>query len=191
MLLVSFGAQALPIQFEYTGTGTGSIGATSFTDADFRFVATGDTDNRQFGPGRWIPHDSVSVWIDGLGTTRLTSPTASWVNGTIIGFSRANSPTTLGYDLFQMRNLTGVSGWDMLSSIGPFTGTGGVMQWTGPAIYTPVNTDLGRLVFTTDRAIAGASYQATVGAVPAVPNRAPLVLLGLGMLVLTGIVRRR
>lgn len=71
-----------PIVFTYQGTGTGWLGETPFTDADFTITAVGDTENlRCFSQGGYtIDHDTASINIAGVGTYDFTINTATFVN---------------------------------------------------------------------------------------------------------------
>ena len=54
LALVGFAAQqanASPITYEFSGTGSGAIGGTSFTDALVVFTGTADTANRRASGG--------------------------------------------------------------------------------------------------------------------------------------------
>ena len=53
-----------------TGVGTGTIGTTPFTAADFTITSIADTDSRvQSGKAFGLPNESASILIDGVGLT--------------------------------------------------------------------------------------------------------------------------
>lgn len=149
VLAAAAGSQAELIFFTHEGHGSGTIGQVSFgLTAPVRFVITavGDTDNRDLSISDvvWINHDSASIAIDGVGTFNFVSPTRTFVNNSVggVGFSHA-SPGGPGFDLFNGPLDPVFSTWDMLTSIGPITGDGGVLQWD----LEDVHTDGGVLFF--------------------------------------------
>lgn len=174
-------AAAAPITFTHSGTGSGSIGATNFTNADFVITATGDTNGRvAFSSGFFINHLSAQIGIGGVGVFTFTTATRTFVNddSNIVGFSRTG---IFGADLFSGPIDAAFDGWDMLSSIGPIVGTGNLLQWS----LSPVETSGGTLLF--DSGSSGATFQATV----AVPEPGTLALLGLSVAGLAFTRRRK
>jgi hypothetical protein len=137
-------AFAVPIQFVQTGIGSGTIGATEFTDEPFTITSLGDTDNRLpiafFSlHGFYIDHDSSSITIDNVGTFLFLSDTRTFVNTDLpeVGFSRAGDN---GSDLYYGPTNESLATWDMLTSTGPFSGSGNLLQWGGE-LNTPIVTD--------------------------------------------------
>lgn len=161
LLLASpLGISAQQIAFTHSGNGSGSIGAISFTDADFSIYELADTANRVqtnlFGSaGFYIDDTSASINISGVGSFNFTISTRTFVNNTTatVGFARA-----LDFmDLFDGPSTNAFQTWDMLSSIGPITTTGEIVQWNTP----PVTTDGGVLVFNTALSVP-ATFEATL-----------------------------
>lgn len=147
VLAAAGGAQAAMITFTHEGFGGGTIGDVSFgLTAPVRFVITavGDTDNRDLSITDliWIDHDSASIAIDGVGTFNFITATRTFVNqdNSVVGFSRAGA---FGLDLFNGPQDPAFSTWDMLTSIGPISGDGGLLQWD----FGDVHTDGGILFF--------------------------------------------
>jgi hypothetical protein len=100
--------------------------------------------------------------------------------GQIVGYSRAGD---FGADLFNGPVDSAFATWDMLTSIGPITGSGSLIQWDSE----PVVTSGGILAFNT--ASTSATFEASVGAlaIPE-PETYALMMAGLGLL---GFVARR
>jgi hypothetical protein len=167
-------SHAALISITHSGTGSGTIGATPFTNAAFTISELADTANRQsFSAGYFIDNTSALIDIQGIGTFAFTTATRTFVNNnsSIVGFSRAG---LFGSDLFNGPTNALFSTWDMLSSIGPINGTGNLLQWT----LSPVNTDGGVLVF--NSGASDATFTATVRG-GEVPEPSSLLLAGLGL----------
>ena len=189
--LFPFSVLAMPIQFTHTGVGSGVIGSITFQDAAFVITGTGDTDNLQFGGGRWIAHDSASIWIEGVGTANFSSGTRTWVNGDFMGFGRTATPGFNAYDLYNWSHYPEFTSWDMLTSFAQISGTARLFQWSGPG-YPDVTTDLGALVFNFNDAVP-ATFKAVVGAAPpaGVPEPLTLLMVALGLVGIGIAIRRR
>ena len=166
---------AAPITITYQASGAGSLNGASFASSTFVITALGDTTNRAtISPGTFaIDHGSASINITGLGTFSFTTPTRTFVNqgAQVVGFSRAGEG---GSDLLNSTSNAAYSTWDLLSSIGPITGSGSLVQWG----LTPVVTSGGTLVFT-DRSTT-LTFRADVG--NAIPEPGTFQLIALGLL---------
>jgi hypothetical protein len=190
-LVVSGSAQAVPITYNYAGTGSGTIGTTTFTNTTFVITAVGDTNNRQSFPGDFssvggyqIGNISASIDIAGVGKFSFITPTHFFVNNEAsagVGFSEGVDVLQGGTDLFDGPTDPSFLTWDMLSSIGPISGSAELLQWiiyTAPYVLGPhVLTDGGYLVFNDQQ--TQATFQATVST--QAPEPATLTLLGLGI----------
>jgi hypothetical protein len=149
-------AVAAPITYQYTGVGSGTIGGLSFTNQPFVIHATGDTSNRMGSSSTFfsIINTTADITIGALGNFTFLTPTEFFNNpSSQLGFAAASSLTLYG---FQVNNAQ-FQAWDMLSSIGPISGTAFLGQWT----ISPINTSGGVLVF--NPGSSAATFQATVG----------------------------
>lgn len=140
ILALSFAgiASATPIKFTYTGTGSGALAGTAFSDAAFTITSLGDTDDRQsFSGGFSIDHISATIDISGVGTFAFITATRTFINNSIgvLGLSRASPGIGDLYDGPYNGALLGTS-WDMLSDLGPVAGPFNLIQWSTYAVDT-------------------------------------------------------
>lgn len=177
LAVMSLAANASPIQFIYTGTGSGSLGGSTFSSAAFTFTQFGDTSTKQScGIGcTFIDAVSASVSIAGLGSYAFVTGTRTFDYQGLVGFSRAGAG---GADLYNVFNVGPT--YDMASSVGPISGSANLLQWS----LSPIVTAGGTLVF--NNASTLGTFQA-VTAVPE-PETYALMLAGLGLM---GAVARR
>jgi hypothetical protein len=176
LILTASSSYANTITVTQTGVGSGMIGSTSFTDAAFTITEIGDTsDVTPFTEGEFFADTSASITISGVGTLDFTSPTSTFVNNDLdeVGFGRPSR------DLYEGPENAAFATWNMLSSIGPISGSAELLQWK----LSPVDTSGGVLVF--NRGLSDTVFTATVSAVPE-PWTFPLLGIGLaGMLIFT------
>jgi len=182
--------QAVPIKFIHEGRGSAILDGSSLGEVDFVITAYGDTDDRvEPIVTVWkIPHTSASIsfpsdrvilTFDFLANT-TTFLNTSQVDKPTVGFQFFDPDAGLGGDLFNgPRRSPGLSGWEMLTSIGPVSGQGEIITsaWNG------VMTTGGSLHF------EGSGFEDSPATFTAiiVPEPATLLLLGLG----AAMVRRR
>ena len=173
-------AAADPIAFRHEAWGpfTGTLNGDAFRASHFVIDAVGDTTNRvSVGSGVFfIDHDSARITIDGVGVVSFVTGTRTFMNNAVVipGFSRAGSG---GDDLFNGPEDI-MPYWDMLSSTGPYGGSGYVLQWD----YGDINTSGGILNMSTQGNLE-VTFQAWVRESAPEPGSLALAATGLAVLI--------
>jgi hypothetical protein len=182
--LVAAQAPAGTITVTQTGTASGTIGATQFTNADFTITLVGDTNNRTVlnqgqMSGYQIPDDSASISIQDVGVFQILSPTNMFNN---TEFGAAGLTLTNVEDLYDEASSSVFSSWNMLTSFGPISDTAYLLQQYDP--WSQVQTTGGEIQFTMSE--TPSVYEASVTPVPEPDTPALLcaAFLGLGGLLL-------
>jgi hypothetical protein len=204
-------AHAAPITYVQTGTASGMLGATSFTDVFVTVTLTGDTDNvvpELFESFNclfcYVNEGIVTIDILGVGTATVTDPTAVWVfgqpvdidddpatpelPGVVIG-TLDDPPLTHSFTGIGGTGSMALLGYDLTTSIGPVSSAilGGVGY--PPSLF--LNTNLGVLTFAENlTSDSDGTFTATVG-VAEVPEPATLFLFGSGIAAFAARARRR
>jgi hypothetical protein len=160
-------AQADPIGYTFTGTVSGNVNGTAFTNATLTLLATGDTTNvtsNAFGFNN--PVGQVSVVLSGFGAGTSTNSLRIFDNqvNSILGLT----DITLNKDVFN-EQASSFATYDLKSSLGPVSA--GFPTIAGLA---PFQTSLGTITIT-----SSSSDTFTAAAVPAVPEASTTVSLGL------------
>jgi PEP-CTERM motif len=164
--------------YTFTGTASGTIGGTAFSDATLTVTATGDISSVDFTSPTYflyLPGGSSTFTISGIGSGTFTDETDVFDNTTgLAGFG--DQGATMCCDIIQMYDgligSTDFTSYNLQSSIGPLgpeasdPSTG---DWVG------LNTSLGSF---TVSSYDGVVFQATVTPVPE-PNAFPLLGVGL------------
>ncbi len=183
--VAAIGLSASTITLTYSGTASGSLGQTSFSDAAFTVTGVGDTANFFVNPANStvldLALDSASIDIEGQGIFSFTGVMGAFVahNAQLAGFAHADGG---GSDLIHSAVDASLASWDLASSIGPITGSGDILQWG----IAPASTSGGTLVLF--NATTPITFQATVS--NATPEPGSVLLLISGAVVL-GVLRFR
>ncbi len=121
------------IDFIFTGTTSGSLGATNFVDKDFTITMWANTGDVTGGPSIFsVPGLAAEVVIQDVGTATVLGAFRVFTNDPIdaVGFSSAGADY---YDLFGVPN----DGYDLTTNFGP------VFDPTPFGFQMPIPTDMG------------------------------------------------
>ncbi len=176
--LVSASANATPIEFIFTGTGTGAIDGSGFSDAAFTITEYSNTNDIQSCGNNcaFIDATSTVISIDGVGSFDFITGTRTFNNSGRVGFSRgSNYGSSDLYDIFEVG-----PDYDLASAIGPVSGFADLLQW-GTSVETS-----GGVLFFANQNTAG-TFEARIASIP---EPGTIILLGFGLAGL-GFSRRR
>lgn len=171
-ILLFFGARqanADAITYTESGTATGSIGATNFTNALVTITFAGDTSNVSGVSGLFTnPVGTATVTIGGIGAFAFTDSLYVFDNQpySVVGIS----DSTLN-DILDTFGNSAFGTYDLTTALGPVTGLSGFN------LGSSYGTSGGGLVF--GDMSANSTFAATTAA--AVPEPSSLVLLGAAM----------
>jgi hypothetical protein len=173
LCLAGFGeARAAPVTYEFTATGSGSLGASTFTNAAFTLTSTADTSQVTSSGGVFeVPDLTATVSVAGLGTATFTTPTINVDNQPL---ARAGFSDPIQNLAILFVDNSAFAGYDLTTSIGPLS---------GPPTINPGSafaTTAGNFVLDS---VSPATFQATV---QAAPEPSALALFGLGAAGLAG-----
>jgi hypothetical protein len=165
-------ASALSITSVFQGTGSGTIGAAAFTDADFVITTYADTDDVQsFAEGWFLVDEFASIAINGVGSADFSVSTAVFVNNdnSFVGFNQYTV-----WDILDLLCDIDCSTWDMTTEFGP------VFDPSPLAIenFVDVETTLGLLTMSS---AASVTYQATLVPEPCMASQLGAGLIGLAI----------
>lgn len=178
-LLMPLAASAVPITYIYSGTATGSLGASAFSGASFVITAQADTT----AVGGWCcsnaqnTHTSATISLDSLGTVSFSLPTHTWIaENCCMGFGQ-----NLGSNYVTLSGAPSLLsvGYTLATDIGPILATA---ETHGQ--FVDVATSGGALTISQ---LGSVSFQAITSAVP---EASASLLMALG-LVGVGLAARR
>jgi hypothetical protein len=184
-------ALAAPITYTLSTTATGTLGASPFTDALVSVTLTGDTTNVTAGPPPYtdvvVNPGSATVSVSGLGTGMFTDSIE--IVDTLSDTAVLGGPAVLILDntsgtgiLLQTGSV--FTSYDLRSSLGPITGTGGVASGSHMTPIFP--TTAGNLTWAVGQSLGTSTFTAST-----VPEPTSLTLFSVGLLGLTGLCLRR
>jgi len=167
---LTFGQQTLTCTFRFTGSGT--VGATAFTNAAITMTTVGNTSNLYVTPGgnpriseSFIRNDSASITIAGVGAFQFSSPIQ--VSNVPDNDSDTDTNillTDINGNAF-LEAFDDQSEWQMLTSFGPLTFSGFLTPSSVPQAITNGGT------LTLKVAVLPVVFQAAI-ATPAQPYTA-------------------
>jgi len=199
LLGISNPAKADVITYILSGTGSGQIGSTTFTNALITLSLTGTTGGVvSVSPGIFENTVTGKITIGGIGTATVTDPLAIFASATPNPLGDLGTfPFVLVLTLeppafddgpgFGGIGTNALLGYDLKSAFGPLTASpGGVARPTPDDV---VHTTLGNLTFTHD--ISTTSVGTFEAVVTASPEPSSVVLLITGGVLLVGLRARR
>src|ERR1700733_15324743 len=179
-LAVAGWAGASPITFTISTSGSGSLGAATFTDATIIFTAVTDTTFilngaetiGDAGNSTSSPQGTDTVTIVGLGSWTLSDPVFFYDDRTtgVVGFADLNETLDVVTDLLDISGTPFVT-YNLKSSLGPISDP----LANGTGTFANIPTSIGALAFTTNS--TNASFQAVTSATPE-PGSLGLMLTG-------------
>jgi hypothetical protein len=168
-------AQATPITYTFTGTGSGDLAGNSFFDVFFKVAIPGDTANVEtttYGPDTpTITGLTGTIALTGVGTGTFSNPLYVFNNQTneAVGFG-----DFINFDLIDLFVPgKGLATYDLRTSFGPITDPNPYFSQ-----FTSVGLSIGTLSFS---GVSNATFTAEV-----VPLPGTLLLLGSGLTGLLG-----
>lgn len=185
-------ASATSIVYTLTTTATGTLGASTFTDASVTVTLTGDTSNTAFGPAPLnaflVNPGSATINISGLGTSTFTSSIEILSSFDTLVFGGQSAVVIAQLDNPSGDSVTGIVleespaffGYNLQGPFGPISGSGGAGSGPDPSNIFP--TTSGNLHYTTDASLGPSVFTATL-----IPEPTSMMLLCAGLLGLIGL----
>ena len=177
-LLSGHAAHAAPISYTISGTGSGTLGATSFTNATFSLTFNADTVNVT----------SPAQDLNAISTFSSTAFTIGATNTSLTGQARLTSRFTTG-DLF-LGNPFDVAFFSSAALVGNDLKMAYAPTNTSPTVsnngQSAISTGAGDLRFSS---LSNTTYTAVVSNAVAAPEPGTLPLVGMGLVSGLGVVR--
>ena len=183
-------AHATSITYSLTTTASGTFGGSPFTNAQVTLTLTGDTANVVPGPTPYtdvvVNPGTATVNVSGLGTGTFTD--SILIVDTLSDLTIFGVPAVLILDNTTNTGIVLQTGsafttYDLLTSLGPLSGTGGVAS--GSAITPVFPTTAGDLTWTVGQSLGDSTFTA----VTTTPEPGTFVLVGSGLM--AALARRR
>lgn len=165
-------AQAGPITYLFSGTGSGTVNGAAFSNAAFSFSVTTDTSTistARFGPGDPSTAAVIAnVSLAGFGAGTSLSPLDVFdASGGVAGL---NDPVATSHDVLDFA-APQFQTYDLTTSLGPIPAT--------LSTHSPFGTTLGTIDITS---VSGGTFTATAAPVPEASTTVSLgLLLALGL----------
>ena len=191
-------ARADVIVYSISGTASGQIGASTFTNALVTLSLTGNTTGVVTALGIFANTGVATISIAGIGTATITDPTAIYASPTpnplgdlgtfpFVFFGTLDSPPSID----DATGLGGIAsnallGYDLKSAFGPLTTS---PAGVGRPLGVIAHTTLGNLTFAQD--LAPTSTGTFRAVIVASPEPSSVVLLMTGGVLLIGVRARR
>jgi hypothetical protein len=185
-------ALAVPITYTMEFIGTGSLGSSSFSQADVTLKMVNDTSNIMFDTtfNQWEISGTATVSISGVTSTPATFTDTMLIFTDSANFLGGFFDANVGFDVVDLSSAAFIG--YQLGAIGPITDTA-VLGLPG---FTGFPTDAGNLITTGlgDGTTSDATFTATVAAVPEPPiGRGLSIALAVGGMLFgsANLLRRR
>jgi len=174
--LLAQAVQAAPINYSFTGTGTGTIGGTNFTDATFAVSINADTGNITtppvpFGIAYQISNLTGTIDIGGIGLVSFTDPLFVFSGNPFGTFNQFAFGNFVQGNLIAIMEPGVATAYDLASDYGPVTNDNYMLYQ-----FSDVATNLGMLTYTS---MSPVTFTATL---TAVPEPTSMLLFGSGLI---------
>jgi len=153
--VISASAFAVPITYTFSGVGTGTVGATPFTNAAYTITLVGDT-TAVTSAGQFHNVTTTTMTIAGIGTATITDVNNIFDNQGLSTLGFQSLVTFL--DLLDVAN-PAFATYALGTNLGPISG----LTATALSQFTGVNSTLGQISMPSSGPV---TFQATIGGAP-------------------------